>query len=439
MLQLNTYIFRFSGMAETVLKHFVYSAIELLAILQNICLHLVYTTLKYMLNHSIKHDTSYEKSATIHHIIWKRRWIEIAECSPENFLTWPKSKVNPQYIFSPTVSLYAVTKDIVVFVETPEDIDIYRSDINPFLYLAQFKHSVQVITMPVGSLHQLAEELGDPSCQVILLSNTARSGSTIIGQVFESVPGTLLLSEPDVLSNIAYMRIARSLSDGEYEKLLTSVIRVMCKPIQNIERFCIKPRSCAVIHIEAVFRLFPTIKQLYLYRNVLESASSLLQISIANTTLKLMRFGVDSNKISVVFPHFRHFFIYMLGIQQEKQYKDPQDMDLSEIFITAWAQSVILAKQIKSCGNSLVTLKYEDLISNAHQTCTDAFIAVDIEIVEVENALAALKRDSQKGTLMGERSRGKDPCRHFSNSDFRKGNAILSLYSLPCLGEEFRI
>ena len=177
-------------MAERVLKQFFYSAIEVLAILQNICLHLIYTILKYMLNHSIKHDTSYEKSATIHRIIWKRRWIEIAECSPHNFLTWPKSKVNPQYIFRPTVSLYAVTKDIVVFVETPEDIDIYRSDINPFLYLAQFKHCVQVITMPVGSLHHLAEELGDPSCQVILLFNTARSGSTIIGQMFESVPGT---------------------------------------------------------------------------------------------------------------------------------------------------------------------------------------------------------------------------------------------------------
>ena len=55
-----------------------------------------------------------------------------------------------------------------------------------------------------------AEETYDPSCQVILLSNTYRCGSSIFGQIIESVQVTLLMSEPNGLTNLALTSISFS-------------------------------------------------------------------------------------------------------------------------------------------------------------------------------------------------------------------------------------
>ena len=426
-------------MSTISLKQIFNNAKGYLLFLLNILLHLIYTTLVYMLNSSPKTAPSYENSATIHRVIWKRKWMEVAECIPGNFLTWPVTNVHPKYTLKPTVSLYCITKDIAVFVETSKDVDIYRSDLNPFLYISQFKYCVQVITMPMSAFNRLATETGDPSCQVILLSNTGRCGSTIVGQMFESVPRTLLLSESDALTNLAFIRTEGELSNDEYEEALASVIRITCKAHPNTTRMCIKPRSQALIHMDTISRLFPEVKQLFLYRNVLETVSSFLHLSVVNPAQRLLRLFADNDTFSAIVPFFRSFFIYIMCIRHENQFKDPQNMITIEIVTTMWASSVVLAERIKKRDNNLLPLKYEDLMANPQNFCEVLFKAVDIDVSMVKNALSALEKDSQKGTMFGERSTGKDPWRHFSDEDVTKVNTILSMYTLPNLGKEIRI
>ena len=43
----------------------------------------------------------------------------------------------------------------------------------------------------------LAETIGDPKVQVILISTTCRCGGTMLTHVFESVPRTLAINQPD--------------------------------------------------------------------------------------------------------------------------------------------------------------------------------------------------------------------------------------------------
>ena len=427
-------------MAIPILKKIFEDATELISFVLNILLHLFYTILVSMLNRPSKLTPSYERSATIHRILWKRKLLEVAECTPGDFLTWPILNVHPKYILKQNVSLYAITKDVAVFVETPEGIDIHRSDVHPFLYMAQFEQCQRVITIPVQFFHRLAGEIGDPSCHVILLSNTGRCGSTIVGQIIESVPGTLLMSEPDALTNLAYMRVARLLTEGEQDKWLASVIRVICKPHdQNTIRICIKPRFCAMIQMESLFRLFPDIKQMFLYRNSLETISSFLKFSAIRPSQKILRFCADTDRIAAVFTSPRALNIQVLGIMHENQFKDPKAMDTYEMIATFWASAVCLAKRLKSSNNDLLLLKYEDLIDKPYKFCSELFKAVDIDISEVNNALCALEKDSQKGTTMAERSSGKDPWRHFTNDSIQKANIILSKYQLPPLGDGFRI
>ena len=432
--------FRFVGMATLKLKKIFEDATELTSFFLNIFLHLFYTILVTMLNRSSKLTPSYERSATIHRILWKRKWIEVAECTPGDFLTWPISNIHPKYILNRNVSLYAITKDVAVFVETPECIDIHRSDVHPFLYMAQFVQCKRVITIPIQFFHRLAGEIGDPSCQVILLSNTGRCGSTIVGQIIESVPGTLLMSEPDALTNLAYMRVARVLTNDEQDKWLQSVIRVICKPHDpNTVRICIKPRFAAMIQMKSLFRLFPDMNQMFLYRNSLETISSFLNFSANRPSQKIFRFCADSDRIAAVCTYPRAFSIHILGIGQENQFKDPKAMDTYEMFATLWASALCLAKQLKSSNNDLLLLKYEDLIDNPYKFCSDLFKAVDIDISEVNNALSALEKDSQEGTMLAERSTGKDTWRHLTIDSIRKANIILSMYKLPPLGKDFRI
>ena len=48
-------------------------------------------------------------------------------------------------MLKPNVSLYSLTKDEAVFVETTEGINVYSSDEDPFLYFAQSDRGKYVI------------------------------------------------------------------------------------------------------------------------------------------------------------------------------------------------------------------------------------------------------------------------------------------------------
>ena len=428
-------------MATRILKYFKYfilSTTDIIAFLLYLLVHAAFTVLKIIFNISTK-AASYETSAEVLRVLWKRKWLELAETSPRDFLTWPLSKAHPNYVLRSTVSLYAITKYEAVFVETPPGKNIFQSDINPFLYIAQFKHCERVITMPIKSFHRLAREMGGTSSPIIWITNTGRCGSTIVGQIFESVPGTILMSEHDALTNLAYMRVERVIAKEEHEELLTSAIKIICKPRSNATRICMKTRSCGLVHMEPLSRLFPQIKQIFLYRNALETCSSFLEAFNFSKLLTWINYCADSDKISHFIPVFRNLLISILAIKQENQYKNPCDMNRVEMITTMWASAVVAAKNIKSRDKNLLPLKYEDLIADPRQLCMGIFKAVEIEVSAVENAVHALQKDSQAGTVLSKRSTGKDPWRHFSQSDRRKANFILSKYELPLLGEEFKI
>ena len=57
--------------------------------------------------------------------------------------------------------------------------------------------------MPLASLYKLASEIPDAgNTGVSYMANTGRCGSTLLSQALELVPNTLLLVEPDSLTNI---------------------------------------------------------------------------------------------------------------------------------------------------------------------------------------------------------------------------------------------
>ena len=171
--------------------------------------------------------------------------------SPLDFIRLYSSCVYTEYVLKPNISLYCVTKDEATFTETDKNINIYNSEESPFFYQAQFKRSINVIKMPIASFHTLAEKVGNPGIPIMCLWNTARCGSTILCQVLESVPNTLVMSEPDAPWNVYYLKHPRSVSDKVYIDRLRSTFRLLCKPQPGIERIFIKPRSpCSTVMLD---------------------------------------------------------------------------------------------------------------------------------------------------------------------------------------------
>ena len=93
-------------------------------------------------------------------ILWRKKLSNGLEHSPADFLCAFSSPVTPEYVLRPTVSLYAITDKEAVFVETPEMINIYNLDVNPFFYVAQFIYAKKVIKMSIKDFVTLAENWG---------------------------------------------------------------------------------------------------------------------------------------------------------------------------------------------------------------------------------------------------------------------------------------
>ena len=77
--------------------------------------------------------------------------------------------------------------------------DVLKHTTGPFMYINQFKMCSELIRMPLESFLRLADQVGDPKGKLVILSNTGRCGSTLLTQLFEALPHTVAISEPEVL------------------------------------------------------------------------------------------------------------------------------------------------------------------------------------------------------------------------------------------------
>ena len=134
-------------------------------------------------------NSSITNTAQLGWVLWKQKFSLLVDTSPMDFLCMFRTCVRPEYVLRPTVSLYSITRKEAIFVETPDEVSIFSSDVHPFFLAAQYLSTSKVIKMTIRDFVSLAENIGDPTVPVIWMSNTGRCGGTMLCQVFESVPG----------------------------------------------------------------------------------------------------------------------------------------------------------------------------------------------------------------------------------------------------------
>lgn len=307
---------------------------------------------------------------------------------PQNFITTHAGFVSPSYVLQDNVSLYYVTATQAVFVETREDMDVTHSDHGAFIRVAQFENARRIIVMPIEAFHQLAEQLGDPKGKIVFLTNTSRCGSTLVSQIYEETGRCLSLSEPDALNAIALYQ--DKMPQADLDKLIRNSVRIQCKPIRDreIDAYILKPTAPTINAVPMFVRIFPESKQLFMYREGLKVAQSLIKTSSQMPMLALVF------KLTALHPKLSELGVEAMGFSP-KDFKVslPNPMTFS-IFV--WAVFCNRYNLLRRDGFNINAIKYEDLVKNKVSSTKEIFKYTGIPEEWAEKAVKALEKDSQR-------------------------------------------
>ncbi|XP_013421147.1 uncharacterized protein LOC106181336 [Lingula anatina] len=343
----------------------------------------------------------YEKSAHVRNIVWKCKWDDLSPSEPSKFITTHSHFDHPRCILGDDVTLMFLDENEAYFAQTPLSVNIFSSDLSPFLYTALFNHVYRLIVMPISSFHRIADEIGDPKTKVLLLSNTGRCGSTAVTQVLESVPRVVSMSEPDGFTNIIMLR--KKLSNEDLEKFIQSMIRITCKPLKsNPQLICIKTKSMDFNHADIDARLFPDMKHLFLYRNGKETIQSFYHAFGFLPIAKLFH-GMQTSRLAHrLFPNQAKFFWSMLMVPDLPWLQDPELMiktTMVGMMACHWAVQCHTYIRFKEAGMDIKAFKYEDILENPQHACERLLEYCGLPLEYTEIACNALKHDSQRGML----------------------------------------
>ena len=390
--------------------------------------------LSFMINMWIlTFNKSTENTAQLGWVLWRQKFSAFSESSPIDFLCMFRTRVRPEYVLRPTVSLYAITRKEAIFVETLEGVNIYSSDVLPFLMAAQFLKAIKVIKLCVKDFVKLAEKIGDPTVPVIWMSNTGRCGGTMLCQVFESVPGTLAIHEPDPPFNVHNLHETNTIKASEYEILLKAMIRIMCKPRQGITRICIKPRPQCTLMMTNIRTLELDIRHVFIYRNSLDTLKSWMATMSYDPFPVAIRLCTDTEWLSSILPFLRNSLRYYFKSDL------PMNATTACVFAYMWANQIHFARDTMSHDRRIMLVKYEDILSQSTDVVKQLFECSGVDTRHVARAVVTLSRDSQRGSGISRAKIGDATHCYISEIDRIKCDAILTQFNLPRLGEDFRL
>ena len=383
---------------------------------------------------------NFKQSAHVQSIFWRRKFYGMSMSDPSEFITTHKCFKHPNYVLKPNMSIYCMTKSEVFFVEVKADTNIYGGpDSSAKFHTEQFQKAINLISMPLASFHKIASDLGAPKMPIIWISSTGRCGASLLSHVFAQLPGMMVLNEPDVLTSLAFLRKTNKINKGEYEQLLPSSIRLLCKPDERAGMICIKARGCCTRQIQLVFKNFPQVIQIFIYRNSLKTVSSGLGLFAVEPIAIAIRHIIDNKILSTVMPCFRNtlYRYFCMISDREPPMTSLKSLSSTGIFTTSWAANVSLCVEAVEQRVPILPVLYEDMLKNPRRTCALLFDFLDIRKEYISAAMEGFKVDTNKGNMS---SLVISDSRRTIPHEFRvEADLILKKYNLPKLGERFEI
>ncbi len=149
----------------------------------------------------------------------------------ENFLFRHEAFVDPaDYVLNnANVTLMGVSQSQVWFCITEPEVSVFGLGKFPFAYMAQFFMAKKILFIPISSLKQLGEKVGDPTGDCVMINNTGRCGSTLLCQMFGKLPDTVVMSEPWAMNYVHKLYNSKALQWNVYLDMIQALIRLEFK------------------------------------------------------------------------------------------------------------------------------------------------------------------------------------------------------------------
>jgi len=305
--------------------------------------------------------------------------------------------------------------------------------------LILFKEAVGTVTMPLASLHRLADSMGPVKTPCLLISNEGRCGSTLLCSLMHySNPKVLCLSEPDAFQCAKDMMIYRdSMGLKEYERLVKSVAILSFKPVEGAEAIVVKFRVTAMQVMKYVAKTCPEIKQVYLRRkDLLKTVQSWDKSFQEAGDLKILLFMARHNLLPFLMSHVFHlqeeaYRTYETGFKYLNM-KNP-----FEVICMPWSQNVLAYKECNKDYPVPIVL-FEDLLKKPEETLKKvfSFMSGNVQPTHLEAAVKeGLKKDSQKGTPLSMSTLSERKIVTYEPEVKKRVDAFLDAIGLPHLDE----
>ena len=382
----------------------------------------------YLSLYTSRQEKNYYRSAQLLDIVFRYKMDVLTEPSgPGNFITTHAAFVSPSYIQQDNVTLYYVTATEAVFVESPEEIDVSHSDYGSFLRVAQFENARRIIKIPIDAFHKMAEEIGDPTGEIVFVTNTARCGSTLLTQIFEETGECVGFSEPDAFN--ALTNYKDKMPQDDLDKLIRNSIRMQCKPLVNrhISAYIIKVMPPLIEAVPTYLRLYPESKQLFMYREGLKVAHSLVRISTQVPLLALLLM------VTKLHPRLAEMTVEAMGLPVNE---DLPRLPSPLIFcFYLWAGLCRKYLGLRENGYEIDAVKYEDLVEHPLEATKVIFKYCSLPEELAEKAINALNKDSQRHSPLSKKSIPGTKTPQLTGDEKVTADAICDQFGIPRIQE----
>jgi hypothetical protein len=329
-----------------------------------------------------------------------------------------------------------VTRECAVFLQMPKTIWHYTSDKAAFCWITLYKEATKTITMPLASLHRLADKMGEIKTPSMLISNEGRCGSTLLCNLMHlSNRKVLALSEPDVFQCVQDMMIYRKqMGAKEFDRLVRSVSVLSFKPVKGADAIVIKIRLTAMQCINHIAATSPEIKHVYIRRkNLLKTVQSWERAFEGVGQLKVMKFLARYNLLQFLMNH-------VFYVTEESQFafntafKHLNMKNPFEAMLVPWSNNVLAYVRCSKNFDVFLVI-YEELMAKPEEMLRNLFkLLKNVEPDTIEVALKeGLKGDSQKGTPLSMTNLKDRSASEYTPEIKKRVDSFLDAIGLPHL------
>jgi hypothetical protein len=308
---------------------------------------------------------------------------------------------------NPNVSLYAFDLPArqAVFVEVPEQASVLDRSL-PLFYQQQRALAHRVHVVKLGDLHNMSSDAPLDKDRVLFLYSTGRCGSTLLVDILSRASKTVVLSEPDMFTQLR----SHDISEDERQALARSATSLL------VGRFGAGGARVVFKFRSQVCQLWPSLDaalsnppSLFMYRNAIDVVQSF--DSMNDSMRGMSKWMVRSPMLSTLAQAWRDRRLSRMAQARDEEFASilincrPADIvarcGWHGVLLLRWLKYVdAYARARERSPESLVALRYEDLIRDQAATIGALFARFGWPQDEVEHCCKATQRHSQENTRL---------------------------------------